>query len=152
MLSCNVTKLTDARMRTNLDSALEQRADVVTLQETAHVDGRCRWAERISAKAGWRTAWSASPPRLQNRSRGYGGTAILWSPNLGRSTGPSSLSHRDGARSFPSCVISSPYGDPQHADVVWFANVQGEAEGLAHGRPIILAGDCNWRPVHDRTL
>jgi exonuclease III len=149
IVTVNVTTLTKDRLDTVCEYAVGIAAQVVLLQETRHY-GDTAWIKWRATQWGYR-AHLSPPVDLDLRGvRNYGGTAILWLHELGKTSASPSDSHRLCGRKWDDMEILSVYGPVQKPDAQFCARIlrkSDETPGL-----LVAAGDWNWKPSYTRAL
>ena len=156
ILSVNVEILTKQRLTTVLQHASQfPEVTIICLQETRHSkkDGPC-WAATTAALAGWNSCWSPPPPPMSNQqpTPTKGGTAVLWPKCFGKGKPLQFGHHRACGRAWQNVVVCSAYGPASGVDVGWMTDMLSTAVRTAQGRPLVCAGDFNWRPAYNRVL
>ena len=104
IFSSNVTTLTMDRLDVVCDAALKVAAQVILLQETRHW-GDAAWIKNRAAQWGYRCHVSPPVGFDHRRVRNYGGTAILWKHEMGKSSATPSDSHRQCGRKWDGLEI-----------------------------------------------
>ena len=149
-LSVNVTALNRERLETVLRHAAAVGAHFICLQETRH-GFAFAWASTIALQAGWRCAWSPSPPLSQHGAPKPGGCALLWR-DFGRSTPvscslPAEHAHRVVGRTFADFTLVCVYLPARENSPHLVHTVFQAAE--AEGKPWLVVGDYTWRASYD---
>lgn len=136
-----------------LECALEQKVQVVSLQETRHHSQAVPWAHKCAAGFGFQLSFSVPSPLDAQGRRTPGGTALLWRKGAGKvASFPCRCSerelHRSCLASWENFTVCSAYGPAQKPDVSWFRSVVQAGTDAKHP-PCVFLGDFNWKPVYD---